>query len=70
MHFDRVAQVGLVRAVPKRRVSVGNLRPLGIDLAAAAELFEHASQHRLDCVEHVLLLDKGHLHVQLIEIRR
>ncbi len=42
---------------------------MGIDLAAAAIFLEHALHHRLDRVEHVLLADKGHFHVQLVEIR-
>ncbi len=68
LHLDRVAQVGLVRAVPFRRVLIGNLRPFGVDLTTAAEFLKNATDDRLNRVKHVLLADKGHFHVQLIEI--
>jgi hypothetical protein len=41
LHPDRVAQVGLVAAIPHQAVAIGNARPVGIDLAAAAEFLEH-----------------------------
>ena len=72
LHLDRVAQVGLVGAIPKRRITIADLRPfMGcINLTTAAEFFKDASDHRADRIEYVLLLDKRHLHVQLIEIGR
>ncbi len=42
LHLDRVAQVGLVGAVPQRRVLIGNLRPVFINLMSVAKLFEDA----------------------------
>ena len=69
-HLDRVAQVGLVGAVPKRRVTVGDLRPVLVNAVSAAEFLEHALDHRLHGVEDILLRDEGHLHVELVEIRR
>ncbi len=68
LHLDRVTQVGLVGAVPQRRVFVGYLRPLRVDLPAPAKLLENAANHRLDRVEHVLLRDKAHLQIKLVEI--
>jgi hypothetical protein len=69
LHLHRVAQVGLVGPVPERGVAVGDARPDLIDGAPAAELVEDALQHRFDRLEHVLLLDEAHLHVELVEIR-
>ena len=68
LHLDRVTQVGLVRAIPQRRVFIRDLRPFLIHSLATTEFFENAGQHRLDGVEHVLLFDKGHLEVELVEI--
>ena len=68
LHLDRVTQVGLVRAIPQRRIFIRDLRPFLIHHLAAAEFFENAGQHGLDGVEHVLLFDKGHLEVELVEI--
>ena len=70
LHLDRVAQVRLVGAIPKRCIPIRNLRPLRINLATTAELFEHALKHRLDRVEHVLLGDERHLHIQLVKVGR
>ena len=70
LHLDGVAQIRLVGAVFPHRLRIGHLRPVGIDPAAVAELLEDALDHRLDDVEHVLLLDEAHFHVELVEIRR
>jgi len=67
-HFDRVAQVGLIRAVLGDRRIVGNARPVMIDLLAAGEFLEHTGQDRLHGVENVVLLDEAHLDVELIEL--
>jgi hypothetical protein len=39
-------------------------------LPALAEVLEQPLQHRLDGGEDVVLGDKGHLHVQLVEVGR
>ena len=70
LHLDWVAQIGLVGAVPKGRILVGDLLPLLIDFSTAAEFLEDAADDRLDRVKDILLCDKGHLHVELVEIRR
>ena len=70
LHLDRIAQVGLVGAVFQQGFRIGDARPVGIDAAPAAELLEQALDDRLDRGKDVLLADKGHLHVQLIEIGR
>ena len=70
LHLDRVAQVGLVGAIPKRRVAIRDMRPMGINRRALTELLENALYDRLDRVEDILLRDKGHLKVKLIEISR
>ncbi len=70
LHLDRVAQVGLVGAIPFGGVTIGDLRPFGIDFAPAAELFKDTLHHRLDGVEHVLLGDKAHLEVELVKVGR
>ena len=68
LHFDWVSQIGLVASVPKRRVAVADLGPVRIYFTSSTKLFEHTGQNRLDRVEHVLLLDKRHFQIQLIEI--
>ena len=47
------------------------MRPIlwRIHLATTAELFEHTGQDGRDRVKDVLLLNKGHLHIELVEIR-
>ena len=69
-HFDRVAQVGLVGAVFAQGFDIGDQRPVGIDAAAAPERLEQPLDHRLHGGKHVLLLDEGHLDVELVEIGR
>ena len=68
LHFDRVAQVGLVCAVPQGGIFIGNLRPVLVYCLAAAELFEDACQHRLNGVKHILLCDKAHFQVELVKV--
>ncbi len=66
--LDRVAQVGLVDAVPAHRIGVGDaLEGRRRHCAAAAEFLEHARQHRLDRGEHIVLGDEAHLEIELIE---
>ena len=64
--------IGLRRSglsVPYSRIAVrvGDHRKLRRHRLAAGELLEHAAQHRLDRVEHVVLRDEAHFHVELIE---
>ena len=71
LHLDGVAQVRLVGAVLAHRLAEGDVRE-GADGCALAcpELLEHAPHHRLDDVEHVLLRDEAHLHVELVKLSR
>ena len=68
LHLDRVAEVRLVGAVFPHRVRIGDARELLRHALAAAELEEQLAQHRLDRLEHVLLLDEAHLDVELVEL--
>ena len=70
LHLDRVAQVGLVGAIPQRGIGVADLFPClgGVDLLAAAKFLEHAGDHGGHGVEHVLLGDEAHFEVELVEI--
>ena len=70
LHLDRVAQVGLVGAVPQRGIAIGDLRPIAVRQTAFAECVEHPGDHRLHRVKNILLGDKGHFHVELVEIGR
>src|SRR5271166_1137478 len=65
--LDRVAQVRLVDAVFEHRLSVRDQREFLRHRLAGPELLEHPAQDRLDRGEHVLLGDKTHLDVELIE---
>ena len=69
-HFDRVAQVWLIGAVPQRGIFIGNQRPVLIDLLAATKFLEQAFEHGLDRIKHILLCHKAHFHIELIEISR
>ena len=69
LHLDRVAQVGLVRAVLLDGRAEGDAREgAGSDGAGARELLEHAAHDGLDGAEHVLLRDEAHLKVELVEL--
>ena len=67
-HLDRVAEIRLVAPVFLQRLGIGDARKdLGHRLALA-ELDEQVAEHRLDRLEHVLLLDEAHLDVELVEL--
>ena len=70
LHLDRVAQVRLIGAVPKRGIAIRDLFPVlwRIYFAATTEFFEHASDDRCDGIKDVLLADKRHFQVELIKI--
>ncbi len=68
--LDRVAQIRLVGAVFQHRVRVRDPRKFRRHGLAGGEFLEHAAQHRLDGVEHVVLRDEAHLDVELIEFAR
>jgi hypothetical protein len=70
LHLDRVAKVRLVGAVAQHRVAIGDAREAFGHRPAAAEFLEHAAHHGLDHAEHILLGDKAHLHVELVELAR
>ena len=70
---NRVAQVGLIRAIAGHGVVKGDVRERhrGHGMRAArgvVELGEQTVKHRLDRVEDVLLGDEAHLEVELVEL--
>ena len=70
LHDQRVAQIGLVAAVFLQGFRKRNPRPDLGDRLALGELLEHAGDDRLDRREHVVLLDKAHFEVELVELAR
>ena len=44
--------------------------PAGVTAPAVGELLEHARQHRLDRIEHVVLRDEAHFEIELVEFAR
>ena len=68
LHLDRIAQVRLVGAVFAHRLGIGDQRKFRRHRLAAGKLLEHAADHRLDRVEHVLLGDEAHLQIELVEL--
>ena len=67
LHLDRVAQVRLVGAVFADRLRERNPRPALGDGLALGKILEHAGDDRLHRREDVVLVDKTHLDVELIE---
>ena len=70
LHHDRVAQVRLVAAVFAQGFRKGNPRPVLCHRLALGKFLEHARDHRLHRREDIVLLDKAHLEVELIELAR
>ncbi len=68
LHLDRVAQVGLVAAIPQQAVAIGDQRPIGIHGLVGRKFLEQPLNHRLHGGENVCLFDKRHLDIQLIKI--
>ena len=52
------------------RLVVGDAREFGRHRLAIGELLEHAAHHGLDGGKHVLLRDKAHFEIELIELAR
>ena len=67
--FDGNPQVGLVVAVFQHRLGKGDMDEFLVD-RLVGKLLEHAADHRFDGIEHILLLDKAHLEVELVEFAR
>ena len=67
MNFERKAQVWFVRAEPQQGVGVGKTREWRLGHFPVSELAEETKKEFLDHGEDVLLLDKGHLEVELVE---
>ena len=67
LHHDRIAQVRLVGAVFAQRLGIRDERKFRRHRLALGEFLEHAADHRLDRVEHVLLGDEAHLQIELVE---
>ena len=67
--FDGNAQVGLVVAVFQHRLGKGDMDEFLVD-RLVGKLLENAADNRFDGIEHILLLDKAHLEVELVEFAR
>ena len=68
LHQDRIAQIRLVAAVFTQRLRERNSRPVLGDGFSLRKLLEHAGDHRLDACKNILLLDKTHLEIELVEL--
>ena len=67
-NLDGDTQIRLVRAVAQHRILVGQAREGRPGDGALGELREDAVHDRLQRFEHVLLLDEGHLDIELVEL--
>ena len=65
-----IAQIRLVAAVFLQRFGERYSRPAFGHGPALGELLEHTGDDGLDRCEHVVLLDKAHLEIELIELAR
>ena len=67
--FDGNTQVRLVVAIFQHRLGKGDMDEFLID-RLVGKFLEHAADHWLHGIEHILLLDKAHLEVELVEFAR
>ena len=70
LHLERIAQVGLVAAVFLQGFRKRNPPPAPGHRLALGKLLEHTRDDGLHGREHVLLLDKTHFNVELVELAR
>ena len=70
LHFNGVAQIRLVGAIPLHRIRELYVRPDAVDFPPISEFLEGLLDGRLDGVEDILLLDERHFHVKLVKIGR
>jgi len=70
LHDDRIAQIGLVAAVLAQGFRKWNPRPAFGDRLSLGKVLEDAGDDRLHRCEDVVLRDKAHLDVELIELAR
>ena len=68
LHDDWIAQVGLVATVFAQGLGIGDERKLGCHRLAVGEFLEHAADDRLDRIKDILLSDKAHLQIELVEL--
>ena len=68
LHQDRIAQIRLVAAIFAQSLRERNSRPLLGDGLALGKLLEHAGDDRLDRCKNIVLLDKAHLEIELVEL--
>ncbi|OIQ68846.1 hypothetical protein GALL_495560 [mine drainage metagenome] len=68
LHQNRIAQIGLVGAVLPQGFGERDSRPVPGHRLALRELLEHAGNDRLDGRENIVLLDKTHLEIELVEL--
>ena len=69
-NLNRIAQIGLIRAVFCQSLAVGNLRKRFADFPSVGELFEQSKQHGLKGIKDILLLNETHLDIELVELSR
>ena len=70
LHKDRIAQIRLVATVLTKSLGERNSRPLLGDGFSFRELLEHTGYDRLYRCKNILLLDKAHLEIELVELAR
>ena len=66
-HFQRVAEVGLIRAETFHGFAERNARERGLGVFFGGELAEDIVKESFDHSEDLVLIDKTHFHVHLIE---
>ena len=67
LHLDRVAKVGLVRAIPADRVAESDVREFLGHRLSLPKFLEDAAQHGLHRVEHIVLGGEAHFDIELVE---
>lgn len=70
MDFEPKAQVWLVRTEPQHGVGVGKTRKRRLGHLPVGELAKQTGKELLDHSEDILLLDEGHLEIELVEFAR
>ena len=58
LHFNGVAQIWFIAAIPKGRITIADLLPCLIHFSTATKLFKDTGQDRLYRVKNILLVNK------------
>ena len=70
LHDERVSQIRLVAAIFAQRLGERNPLPAFGNRFTFGEILEHSRDHGLHRGEHIVLCDKAHLDVELVELAR